>query len=226
MAETDDKDQKPVETMPPGARAHRTERASGERASDVEGPLSGLRFLTAAEVAEILKLNQQVLVRKLQLGEIPAYKIGKDWRIEESELRRWLESVSNREGGAGSNRAARASAAAAAEEETIRRSFFVGNRLKTVPARRSRREIVLRILARRFEPGRIYREPEVNEILKGAHPDFCTLRRELVMARLIEREKGRYWRPSSAGTEEGSAAPGRRSGASGRGEGSAPRGRT
>jgi excisionase family DNA binding protein len=189
--------------------------------------LSGLRFLTAAQVAEILKLNQQVLVRKLQLGEIPAYKIGKDWRIEESELRRWLESVSNREATSGVTGAATASAAAAAEEEAIRRSFFVGNRLKTIPARRSRREIVLRILTRRFELGRIYREAEVNEILKGAHPDFCTLRRELVMANLMQREKGKYWRPSSDEMgEEGSAAPRKRSGSSVRGEGSAPRERT
>ncbi len=47
-------------------------------------------------MASLLKLNHQVLVRKLQAGEIPAYKIGKDWRIEEGELRAWLASVSNR----------------------------------------------------------------------------------------------------------------------------------
>ena len=198
-------------------------RVRAEPAPDAPRPVSGLRFLTAAEVAQILKLNQQVLVRKLQLGEIPAYKIGKDWRVEESELRRWLETVSNRD--VSSTAAQRAKTAAA--EESIRRSFFVGNRLTTIPARRSRREIVLRILARRFEHGRTYREAEVNQILKGAHPDFCTLRRELVMANHIKREKGRYWRPSADETAgEESAAPRKSSAASGRGEGSAPRERT
>lgn len=185
--------------------------------------MSGLNFFTVAEVAEILKMNHQVLARKLQQGEIPAYKIGKDWRIEESELRAWLATVSNREA------ATKADAlhGAAGEEESIRKHFFVANRLTTIPARRSKREVVLRILARRFEPGRTYREAEVNEILRGAHPDFCTLRRELVMARLIQREKGRYWRPSSeaTGAKAGAEAQ-KRSGASGRSAATAPGART
>jgi excisionase family DNA binding protein len=176
-----------------------------------EWKFRGLSFLTAAEVSEILKVNHQVLLRRLQGGEIPAYKIGKDWRIEESELRRWLESVSNRNAveaagtalggsaGASSGEGARA-AAAKAEEESIRRHFFVAGRLTTIPARRSKREVVLRMLARRFAVGRTYREAEVNTILKSVHPDFCTLRRELVMAKLLERDKGRYWRPEARGT--------------------------
>ena len=55
-----------------------------------------LNFLTSAEVADKLKLNQQVVVRKLQAGEIPGYKIGKDWRVAENQLLEWLESHSNR----------------------------------------------------------------------------------------------------------------------------------
>jgi len=161
----------------------------------MEDPVKEARFLTAAEVAEILKLNHQVLVRKLQAGEIPAYKIGKDWRIEERELRAWLDSVSNRAAGVRNT-----------EEEMIRHHFFEGGKLKTIPARRSKRETVLRILARRFERGRFYRESEVNEILKSVHADFCTLRRELIMARLLAREKGRYWRVSDDGTEAGGSA--------------------
>jgi excisionase family DNA binding protein len=150
---------------------------------------SEMRFLTAAEVADQLKLNHQVLVRKLQSGEIPAYKIGKDWRIEVGELREWLRSVSNQPAGPSTD-----------EEEAIRRRFFEGGRLKQIPAKRSRREIVLRILSGAFEPGRDYRESEVNEILTGFHPDFCTLRRELVMGRHLVREAGRYRRAETDGS--------------------------
>lgn len=148
------------------------------------------RFLTAAEVAALLKLNHQVLARKLLAGEIPAYKIGKDWRIEEGELRAWLRSVSNQPSGPSGN-----------EEEGIRRRFFEGGRLKQIPAKRSRREIVLKILAESFQRGRDYREAEVNEILAGFHPDFCTLRRELIMGHHLEREGGRYRRAASDGSE-------------------------
>ena len=175
------------------------------------------RFLTAAEVAALLKLNHQVLLRKLQSGEIPAYKIGKDWRIDEVELRSWLDSVSNRNAPRGDG---------AAEEAAIRRHFFDGNRLKTIPARRSKREVILRILALRFEPGRSYKEAEVNEILKSAHPDFCTLRRELVMARLLTRERGIYRRGTSAEVDSAREALAPRSAGSAPAGGGAPRART
>lgn len=181
-----------------------------------ETPRTAFSFLTAAEVATMLKLNHQVLVRKLQAGEIPAYKIGKDWRIEEGELRAWLRSVSNQPSGPSGS-----------EAEEIRRRFFEGGRLKQIPARRSRREVVLKILAESFQPGRDYREAEVNEILTGFHPDFCTLRRELVMGHHLEREAGRYRRVATDGSEVGeSGAPPSGSGGRTQGGRPAPRART
>lgn len=182
----------------------------------MDASLRETNFLTAAEVAAILKLNHQVLLRKLQSGEIPAYKIGKDWRIDETELKSWLDSVSNRHAPVKGTEA---------EEATIRRNFD-GNRLKTIPARRSKREVILKILALRFEPGRTYRETEVNEILKSAHPDFCTLRRELVMARLLTRERGIYRRGTAAEVDSAREALEPRSADSAPGARSAPRART
>jgi excisionase family DNA binding protein len=183
----------------------------------MDAPIREARFLTTAEVAAILKLHPQVLLRKLQSGEIPAYKIGKDWRIEEAELKGWLDSVSNRNPRAGLTDA---------EEAAIRRHFFDGNRLKTIPARRSKREVILRILTKRFETDRTYRETEVNEILKSAHPDFCTLRRELVMARLLMREKGIYRRGTEAEVDSARAALALGSADIAPGGESAPRART
>lgn len=178
-----------------------------------------LKFLTAAEVAALLKLNHQVLLRKLQSGEIPAYKIGKDWRVEERELRAWLATVSNRAGGdAGGPDAA---------ERSVRNRFFEGGRLKTIPAQRSVRDLVLRILVRRFDTGKVYREAEVNELLKSAHEDFCTLRRELIMARLLVRERGLYQRPpaENSSADDEPARP-RRSSKSGPAANASPPSRT
>ena len=48
-------------------------------------------------------------------------------------------------------------------------------------------------LLRRFEPGRRYPEREVNDILRSAHDDVATLRRELIDYRYLRREGAVYW---------------------------------
>lgn len=55
-----------------------------------------IKFYTTAEVAEMLKMNVQVIARKLQRGELHGYKIGKDWRVAEKDLWAWLDKHSNR----------------------------------------------------------------------------------------------------------------------------------
>lgn len=74
--------------------------------------------------------------------------------------------------------------------------YLVEGRLKTIPAQRKKREVILRYLAAQFEPGRVYSEKEVNQMLVTYHDDVATLRRELVAdnARLLARENGRYRR--------------------------------
>lgn len=72
---------------------------------------------------------------------------------------------------------------------------YVGpdGKLDAIPASRRKRLIVLRWLARQFQPGRRYREAEVNEILQRRHWDSATLRRELVGYGMMGREAGVYW---------------------------------
>jgi hypothetical protein len=74
----------------------------------------------------------------------------------------------------------------------VLRDFFDGERLKQIPAQRKKRVIVLQELVRRFEPSRDYSEREVSEILKRAHEDFATLRRELIDYGYMTREGGVY----------------------------------
>lgn len=72
------------------------------------------------------------------------------------------------------------------------RAFFDGERLKQIPAARKKRVTVLRHLLHRFEPGRAYPEREVNDLLRLAHDDVATLRRELVDYGFMTREAGVY----------------------------------
>jgi excisionase family DNA binding protein len=48
-------------------------------------------FLTVAEVADLLKLNQQTVRNWIDQGSLPAFKVGRRVRIKRSDLDRVLE---------------------------------------------------------------------------------------------------------------------------------------
>jgi predicted transcriptional regulator len=79
-------------------------------------------------------------------------------------------------------------------ERKILTDFLVGERLKEIPASRKKREVILRWLCEKFSRDVRYKEKEVSEIIGHHHPDFATLRRELVGAGLLKRENSIYWR--------------------------------
>jgi hypothetical protein len=84
-------------------------------------------------------------------------------------------------------------------ERKVLKDFFDGKRLKEVPASRKKRHVVLKWLTEKFEHDRRYTEKEVNAMISEHHPDFATLRRELIGASLMQRENGVYWRlPASS----------------------------
>lgn len=80
----------------------------------------------------------------------------------------------------------------ARERAKVMRDFFDGARLKQIPAQRKKRVIILQHLVTRFEPQREYPEKEVNAILREAHEDVATLRRELVDYGFMTRTGGVY----------------------------------
>lgn len=79
-------------------------------------------------------------------------------------------------------------------ERKVLKDFFEGERLKEIPSSRKKREVVLKWLANRFAPEIRYLEPQVNEIITRHHPDYATLRREMIGMNLMQREAGVYWR--------------------------------
>jgi hypothetical protein len=83
---------------------------------------------------------------------------------------------------------------ASAEQAAVLRGFFRDGKLVTIPSHRGKRRVVMDFLAQQFEPGQVYREPEVNRTLKRFHPDYAALRRFLVDEEFLERREGYYWR--------------------------------
>lgn len=73
-------------------------------------------------------------------------------------------------------------------------SFFEYGKLKSIPSQRKKERIILEEIAKAFEPGRTYTEREVNIIIADFHDDFCTIRRDMIAEKLMERENGKYWR--------------------------------
>ena len=49
-------------------------------------------LLTIKEVAKLLRLSPQTLYKMLEHGEIPAMRIGKQWRFERDSVRDWLQT--------------------------------------------------------------------------------------------------------------------------------------
>lgn len=78
------------------------------------------------------------------------------------------------------------------EQDRLVDRFFAAGRLAQIPAKRKARAGALLEVLTRFEPGRVYPEPEVNEILRSIHEDFAYLRRELVNYHYLERTEDRY----------------------------------
>ena len=54
-----------------------------------------LRFLTLADAATILQVSKRTILRMIQKKEVPALKVGGQWRLRESQLKRWAEQKEN-----------------------------------------------------------------------------------------------------------------------------------
>ena len=137
-------------------------------------------FFTTAELAEKLKMNVQVITRKVQAGEIQAYKIGKDWRIPEEAVQDWLDRQSNR------------------KPELPRASSDTPPAVPTVsevlPTQRSKRKHLLEYILAQFEPHRLYTEEEVNRVISRHHKDFAAVRQEFLTEKMMEKVDTRYRR--------------------------------
>ena len=47
-------------------------------------------IMTVYEVAEYLKLHYMTVYRMVKRGDIPAFRIGIDWRFRREEIQRWI----------------------------------------------------------------------------------------------------------------------------------------
>lgn len=55
-------------------------------------------FLTTEDLLGCLKVNARTVYRLIRSGELPAVRIGRQWRIRQSDFEAWLERQRPRAG--------------------------------------------------------------------------------------------------------------------------------
>jgi len=82
------------------------------------------------------------------------------------------------------------------EYDAVLKKNFVDGKLRTFKLQEKHRFIVLCELVKKFEAGRIYKEKEVNELIKESFDDHTFIRRYLVMYHFLARKTdgSAYWR--------------------------------
>ena len=146
-----------------------------------EGLIKNTEFLTTTELAEKLKMNVQVITRKVQSGEIEAYKLGKDWRIPEHAVFAWLESHSNKN--------------KSADKKSKSTSNIAQSKIREeLPTQPSKRKFLLEYILAQFESNKEYRESDVNRTISKFHDDFKAVRQEFLSENMMEFSSGLYRR--------------------------------
>jgi len=79
-------------------------------------------------------------------------------------------------------------------------TFIEQGKLKSIPAQLKKRKIILEEISKAFDAGKAYAEREVNIILADYCDDFCTIRRDMIGAGLLQRENGIYTKISDHAT--------------------------
>jgi len=66
--------------------------------SFMEQELENLRLLTLVEAAELLHVSTRTLQRMIRKHDLPAFKVGGQWRVRESQLAQWIRFREGRNG--------------------------------------------------------------------------------------------------------------------------------
>jgi excisionase family DNA binding protein len=53
--------------------------------------IDSIRLLTLDEAAALLQVSKRTLHRMIKINELPAFKVGGQWRLRETQLRQWVE---------------------------------------------------------------------------------------------------------------------------------------
>lgn len=64
--------------------------SKGKAMATEPGPVLGERLLTVSEVASAMRVSNMTVYRLIKGGQLSAIRVGKNYRIRESEVHRYL----------------------------------------------------------------------------------------------------------------------------------------
>lgn len=73
-------------------------------------------------------------------------------------------------------------------------AFFEYGKLKNIPSQRKKERICLEEIAKAFEIGKEYDENVINAIIQGVFDDYCTIQRDMISEKILERNGSIYVR--------------------------------
>ncbi|QLQ09506.1 MAG: helix-turn-helix domain-containing protein [Nocardioidaceae bacterium] len=59
-------------------------------AESSSGDISGVKFLTVAEVATVMRVSKMTVYRLVHSGELPAVRVGRSFRVHEDDVNDYL----------------------------------------------------------------------------------------------------------------------------------------
>ena len=66
-------------------------RLARVRKFSMDQKLENIWLLTLTEAATLLQVSTRTLQRMIRNGKLPAFKVGGQWRLRETQLRQWVE---------------------------------------------------------------------------------------------------------------------------------------
>ncbi len=75
------------------AESDRTESTNGPShdARQAGSDISGVKFLTVAEVATVMRVSKMTVYRLVHSGELPAVRVGRSFRVPENDVHAYLQ---------------------------------------------------------------------------------------------------------------------------------------
>lgn len=73
-------------------------------------------------------------------------------------------------------------------------TFFEYGKLKAIPSQRKKERICLEEIAKSFEIDKAYNEKDVNAIIEKYFDDYCTIRRDMISEKIMDRQGTTYIR--------------------------------
>jgi predicted transcriptional regulator len=78
------------------------------------------------------------------------------------------------------------------KQKVIGNFLLANGRLKTLPAQRKKKLIMLEYMTKGLRTGKVYTEEDINNHIQQFYDDYATVRREWVMSHFMFRENGKY----------------------------------